>query len=143
MPKLYPTTITVTQNGQPLENASVSLIPEDETGKWAAGGDTDSSGRASLKTQGMYKGVAEGKYKVCVTKYEEDPSRLIAPDPNDKAARVQYARDLQKEKRNTYHLIDPRYGNYETTDIVAEVVRGGNSLSCDVGKSVRISVKKL
>ena len=74
MPKLTPTILTVTLDGAPLEDAIVGLIPLDSAnGRWNAGGVTDKSGKAKIRTLAEYDGVVPGKYKVTVTKTYVEP----------------------------------------------------------------------
>ncbi|MDR0870204.1 MAG: carboxypeptidase-like regulatory domain-containing protein [Planctomycetaceae bacterium] len=65
LPKLYPCRVTIQMKGTPLDGALVSLLPEN--GKWSAAGMTDAQGIVKLSTQ-TYSGVAEGTYKVTVSK---------------------------------------------------------------------------
>ncbi|GHT09827.1 hypothetical protein FACS1894170_01030 [Planctomycetales bacterium] len=67
MPKLYPATLTVLQDGKPLENASVVLINTDATSTWSAGGQTDAKGVVMLQTMGQFKGIPEGTYSYALT----------------------------------------------------------------------------
>ncbi|MDR1924806.1 MAG: hypothetical protein LBQ66_10570, partial [Planctomycetaceae bacterium] len=69
LPKLYSCKITITQGGKPLANANVFLAPANGS-KWNASGSTNQQGTVELWTQGMYRGVAEGNFKVVVTKQE-------------------------------------------------------------------------
>lgn len=69
MPELYPCTITVTDGGTVLDDASISLSPVD--GEWAAGAKTDAQGVAVIKTQAEYDGAAAGKYKVGISKMSD------------------------------------------------------------------------
>jgi hypothetical protein len=124
MPKLHPVQITVVGDGQPIANAGVTLMPMDqENSRWASGGQTGSNGVAILKTQGVYSGAATGKYKVCISKAETDPTPPVGPDETPPPT-------------NSYNLIDPKFGNMETTTEV-EVVAGNNSWQIDVGKPIR------
>jgi hypothetical protein len=51
-----------------VTETSVSLINLDS--KWDAIGVTGNNGVAEMKTQGIYSGVPEGRFKVLVSKYE-------------------------------------------------------------------------
>ncbi len=72
MPELYSITLQFTQAGAPLSGAAVQLIPLDPTNKWTCGGGTDASGTCVVHTHGVYRGVAAGKYKICVSKTETE-----------------------------------------------------------------------
>lgn len=71
-----PVTGTVTVDGQPLDGASISFLPEAGT-KAGVGGSakSDSSGKYSVKTAKGSDGLPPGKYTITVTKSElKDPS---------------------------------------------------------------------
>ena len=70
-PKIYPCEITVTQEGTPLEGATVTALTEDDNlAKWPVGGTTDASGKANLTTMGKFKGVPAGTYTILISKTE-------------------------------------------------------------------------
>lgn len=74
-PKLYPCTLKVIQEGEPLEDAMVTLIPEKaELSRWPMSGRTDANGEVVLMTQ-TFPGAPLGSYKVTVSK-EEDMQQL-------------------------------------------------------------------
>ncbi|MDO5553211.1 MAG: hypothetical protein Q4G68_05580 [Planctomycetia bacterium] len=51
LPKLYPMSIKITQEGTPLTDASVGLISSDpELQRWPAGANTDANGIAKIFT---------------------------------------------------------------------------------------------
>jgi len=141
MPKLYSTSITVVQEGEPLEGAMVLLIPEDSTlNDWGPGGRTNASGVAVMSTNGRYKGAPLGKYKVTVTKTERDPhphpewADLPSNDPN--------FRQFVKigESLKAYNYVEPEYGSRDKTPLRVEVTAGQKSHSIDVGKKTKIEV---
>ena len=68
LPPLYPCAITITQEGEPLNGATVSLFAvEGTSSKYQPSGITDANGKATLMTYG-FEGAPAGKYKVCVRK---------------------------------------------------------------------------
>jgi hypothetical protein len=70
-PRVYPATITVTQDGKPLEGAVVILEHSAERTRWSAGGKTDATGSIQPATvQGNYSvpGVPAEDFLVTVTK---------------------------------------------------------------------------
>ena len=74
-PKLYPCTLKIIQDGEPLEGAMVSLFPEKtELSRWPMSGRTDVNGEVVLMTQ-TFPGAPLGSYKVTVSK-EEDMQQL-------------------------------------------------------------------
>jgi len=76
MPPLFPVSITVTMDGEPLTDALVSCTPEDNS-QWFAGGVTDKNGQVALQTKGRYNGIAAGTFKVTVIK------NLLSPDSTE------------------------------------------------------------
>ncbi|MFG0262836.1 MAG: carboxypeptidase regulatory-like domain-containing protein, partial [Novipirellula sp. JB048] len=76
MPELYPATVTITQEGDGLADATVTLYPEDPAlRRWAVGGVTDENGTATLRTHVKFPGAPAGRFKVMVNKTvtEGDP----------------------------------------------------------------------
>lgn len=69
VPDTYPVSITITYNGEPIEGAKVTLVPQDESGRGASG-ITDSNGVAEMGLPGLTKGVVPGKYWVGVSKVQ-------------------------------------------------------------------------
>jgi hypothetical protein len=61
MPKRYPTTITITQQGQILPDAGVTLVSLGNSPKWVSGSLTDKHGNATIRTHGQYDGAPLGK----------------------------------------------------------------------------------
>ena len=71
MPKLYPCKITIKdKDGKPMPTVVVSLNPEDKDNRWGASGETNASGVAVILTSGQYPGLAQGKYRVTLTRLE-------------------------------------------------------------------------
>ncbi len=66
MPKLVSCSVTVLQDGKPLEGATVAF--HSETIKWSVGGTTDAFGVAKMHTHGDYPGSPEGSFKVTIQK---------------------------------------------------------------------------
>jgi len=127
MPKLYPVTISVVQDGKPLPEAVVTLIPEETGNQWSSGGITDAKGKLTLMTYGQFPGVPAGKYKVCISKQE-----LVGEmDYSDPAS--------PKGNRQVFEVVDPVFKSGSTTTLEMEVSpQGKNNVGFDVGKSVRI-----
>ena len=67
MPKLYAVTITVTQEGKPLEGADVTLIAKTPATYGVSSGETNASGEVKPRTYG-FVGVPAGEYLVTVNK---------------------------------------------------------------------------
>lgn len=71
LPKLEPTTITVTyDDGEPVPEATVVLRLAQQSGgrTWNVVGQTDATGKAVMKTDGNWDGVPAGDYEGMVTK---------------------------------------------------------------------------
>lgn len=66
---MVPVEGVVTLDGQPLEGAAVSFVP-DQKGR-PAQGETDAAGKFTLSTAAAGDGVVPGKYKVGVSKMEK------------------------------------------------------------------------
>jgi hypothetical protein len=72
MPALLSCVLTIQyEDGSPVDNASVSLAPEDASlMQWSISGSTNASGVATITTNGDFTGAPAGKYKVVVRKSE-------------------------------------------------------------------------
>ena len=131
MPELQPLSMTVTQEGVPLEGATVQLIATDSSNsRWASGGVTNSEGQVSLKTLGQYEGVVPGTYKVTFYKMsvEGDSSSAGEDDPSSSAS------------TEAFLLVDPKYQAAATTPVEVEVAKGVDSLpAIDVGAAVKVT----
>jgi len=68
-PKTYPVTGTVTHNGTPLADATVTFVSPD--GKSNAIGTTDASGKYAMTTFVKDDGALPGQYQVRIVKYEK------------------------------------------------------------------------
>lgn len=130
MPELYPASVTILQEGVPLANASIRILPENGTSRWSSGGSTDASGVAVLRTHGKFEGVPAGSYKMTVSKIEMpdlpkvELSQLDAPPATDGA---------------TYDLVAPEYSYPNQTPLRLEVAAGPNTYEpFDLGPAVRV-----
>ena len=140
MPGLVPATLQLTQDGAPLAGASVSLIDMAGSQQWYPSGSSDAGGAVELYTNGRYKGAPEGKYKVVVTKTETDPSKLgPTPDVNDPNFR-EFIEKSANERRDTYTLIDKKFGDAKSTPLEVEIKKGGEVQKLDVGEKVKIKI---
>jgi hypothetical protein len=119
LPKLYPLTLTLTQDGVPLDGASVSLFADDGVSTWTIGGTTDASGNMSPKTHGKFPGIPAGTYKVCVVKIETVPSARPEQDPDE------------------YDVVDVKLRSPITTTLTLEAGPGIKNVTLDVGKPIR------
>ena len=143
MPKLTPVTITVIQDGQGLEDASIALLPVDAANRFFAGARCDAKGIGVLRTHGKYPGVAPGKYKVVITKRYTDPSKIPSVDPEkDPAGYSKAMEDAAKEVLNSYDLIDPKFAAAKTTPEEIEVAGAKIDKTIDVGKAVKEKIAR-
>ncbi|MDO5552773.1 MAG: carboxypeptidase regulatory-like domain-containing protein [Planctomycetia bacterium] len=128
MPKLYPVSVKITQDGAPLADASVSLVPNDPNlSRWPVAANTDASGTAKLYTYG-YPGCPEGSFKVTVTKTEATGG---GTDGNP-------AISQSKTPTRIYWLVEKSFRTADTTPLSLEVKSGKNAESTfDVGKPAR------
>ena len=127
LPSLVPCSVTITQDSQPLEGATVAFESDDM--RWAIGGSTDANGEAKMFTHGTYPGAPEGTYKVTVVKQvvEADGSAETASStPSAKA----------------YNLVDAQFFKPDTTPLEI-TVKGKTKEAFDVGAAVREPVKML
>jgi hypothetical protein len=131
-PKLVFVTLTLTQDGVPLDGAIVSLI--DPNIQFSVGGTTDTKGIVVLYTHGQHKGAPLGKYKVRIVKTESDP---VPPPP--RMGTPEYAahmKEMQKNPPKTYTLVEKQYTKPETTPLELEI-NGTMTQTLDVGKAVK------
>jgi hypothetical protein len=130
MPKLCPVSVTIVQEGKPLANASIRLIPDDSTNKWSSGGSTNESGVAKLFTHGKFAGVPAGSYKVTVTKIE-----MPAPVSADQQKLLEKSASADEP---TYDLVPAQYSLPNQTPLRLTVKSEGNTYEpFDLGPAVR------
>jgi hypothetical protein len=132
MPKPYPVTITILQDGKALEGASVTMIPLDSAiSQWIAGGGTNASGEATIVTFGKYKGAVPGNYKVLISKIinERDESKRPA-DINSQEFQKWYS------GATVIQLVNLRFTDDSTPEQM-EVIKGKNKKTIDVGAEIR------
>jgi hypothetical protein len=116
MPKLEPCRITITLADQPLPEAIVALKPAEPT-QWHSGGSTNANGSFDVFTNGLYKGVPAGKYKVTVLK------EIPAPPPEG----VSQDELMDPVKSAKYRqpptvVVHKKYNLAETTPLEIEVL---------------------
>ncbi|MDR1960352.1 MAG: hypothetical protein LBQ54_15175 [Planctomycetaceae bacterium] len=138
MPDLYPAKVTIVQEGKPLEGGVVTLVNNDSSqSKWIVGGRTDAAGICHLTTQGKFKGVPAGKYKVLVTKSEKTESETAKqPVPADSKAADEYYAKIRKEEKY-YEYVEEKYKLTSTSGLEMEITSGTNEQTFDVGKAIQ------
>jgi len=133
MPPLYPAAcVKVVQDGKPLEDAYVSLRPDDKGMKWGIGGKTDTQGVAQLWTHGKYKGAPAGTFKVVVTKEvkEGEKEYVDALTRND-----QKAADAIKVQQ--FSFVEDKFTVERLTPLTLEITSSSKTLEVDVSPAVK------
>ncbi|GHT37143.1 hypothetical protein FACS189427_09750 [Planctomycetales bacterium] len=137
-PQTFPVTMTVTQEGKPLAEASVSLRASGV--QWSVGGVTGADGKVKLVTNG-YPGAPAGKYKVVIIKQVneglEERNKITAEgNGSDKSIA-----DAKKIKVRYYSLVKPEYNSEEKTPVEVEITTSTKNLTVDAGPAVKIEEK--
>jgi len=116
LPRLYPVTLTITMDGQPLGEAIVMLHAENEAdAKWTVASQTDADGKAIIATHGQFRGAPAGKFKVCVSKVE--------------------ALDDLRGRPQVKDYVDPIFAVHESTPLEIEVSpKGATNITLSVYK---------
>jgi hypothetical protein len=125
LPALYPCKLTITQDGQPLAEATVRFVSVDG-GKWNPVAFTDTAGHVEMNTY-SFNGVPAGKYKVLI---EKEVRENIVEEKNAVTG-------ITEEKSYTlYRIVDKKYTDAATTPHEIEVTgKGGKTeQTFDVGK---------
>jgi len=125
LPPLYPCTVSVTQDGAPLEGAYVELVSQDAQ-KYRPSAAADASGKATLLTYG-FPGAPAGKYKITVRKTIED----------DIVYRIDEYGEQSVASSNRYELVDDRYHDAKQTPHEIEITSKKVDITIDVGAAVR------
>ena len=128
-PKLYLTTLAVTQDGQPLSGATVMLFGQTpELQKWSVGGQTGDGGTAKLITCGKYVGVPEGEFTVVVIKEETET----------KGEAKMVGGEMAPPPTKIYSVVELKQTRKETATNKVKVEKGKNALKIDIGKKVKV-----
>jgi hypothetical protein len=133
--RTVPVSGTITRNGNPLEGAAVSFIPD--VGGESATGITDSAGKYQLTTRQKDDGAVPGQYKVTIAKYAGQSTATTAPGE----ATADY--DISNEYPEGYNpdtqdstpsrnLLPLKYASPGTSGFEANVVEGENTIDFDV-----------
>jgi len=154
MPRLYPTVITVMQDGKPIADALVVLVNADPAIAWSCIARTDSSGRATMQTNGMYAGAPAGTYKATVVKQEISggSSDIYAGAPDPAVDQEAYqgwlmqneARIAAAERKGpvVHDLVDPKFADAETSPLEVTITTGRNAHTLDIGAAFRELVRE-
>ncbi len=139
MPKLFPCSITVTQENEPLKNAFVSFESSDPTlAKWPITGTTNADGEAIMNTYGKYSGVPAGEYVVVLKKEE-----TVYDDGKPEQTEADIDKASAFRPGTIFTLVDPETTVFEKSPLKAAVEQRSNSIKLDAGKKVRIKLSRL
>jgi hypothetical protein len=130
LPDLYPVTVTVTQQGQPIGEATVVFAPA--SGNWGASGITDAAGTCQLRTLAEYDGVAQGQYRVSIKKMKQaDIPELQGLQ--DEALDAKLAELKAKGVDTSPQLLTPaKYATPGDSGLEADVPAGGTTFTFDL-----------
>ena len=134
LPPLYPCTITVTQNGQPLSEAVVTLTSTAPSFKWAVFAQLDASGAGKVFTQGLYPGAPEGEYKVTVSKEVTVDEQTGPPVVRQGEFGEETITPLIAK---VYSLVEKDYTDVATTTLSITIAKKGNDQKFECGKPVK------
>ncbi|MDR1270918.1 MAG: carboxypeptidase-like regulatory domain-containing protein [Planctomycetaceae bacterium] len=139
MPKRYPASLTVIQDGKPLADAQVVLINIDPNSNWSGGGNTDKNGVVQLRTLGQFNGIPEGTYKVGVSKIAY-PAHIEIPAEvpyGDKEAMKEYNRLVKEYEDNTFIVVEQKF-SIDNSNIQVTISPENLKTTVDVSPTVRI-----
>ena len=126
MPKLYRVTLRFHQEGAPLDEAAIRLIPQFDC-PWVVGGSTNAKGEVQLKTHGNYDGVPAGKYKITVNKFVSE---------GELPKMGEYTPPMKH-----FNFVETQYTLPNETPLEIEIVSGKNKFEpFDLGKAVRLEL---
>lgn len=132
MPPLQPLSLMVTQEGEPLSGASVSLFSTDNSHSWTSGGMTSPDGTLNVFTHGKFNGIPMGKYKVTVDCVASD-----LPAPKDATMEEL---DAHNRKHPAFRIVPMSYTDKNTTPLEIEVAKGKNRQTINIPEKVKLSL---
>ena len=133
LPNLSSCSITITQAGQPLEGAVVTLTPKEGNAQWIVGGRTDVKGVAKILTQMKYSGAPAGNYKVRISKTVTEFGPPAPPKSEDQEGDT---------PSTTFTLIPLKFDDVRETPHEITITDGGkNTAAFDVGAAVREKIR--
>jgi hypothetical protein len=140
MPKLYKTTVVITQDNQPLSGATVLAINEDFAATpYPSGGITDEKGEVELKTNGRFPGVPAGRYIVTVSKIDSDI--VIDPAAAKTLSSEEYEKLSARRDAHSFYVTEEKFSQQNTSPLRIEVKPGTTKHSLDVSPQVHIKIK--
>ncbi|MBR2585454.1 MAG: hypothetical protein IKF77_08005 [Thermoguttaceae bacterium] len=126
MPDLVKHTVTVTQDGQPVEGVHLTLFLDGPGKNWPIFGDSDASGKVMFCTQSTdFKGAPAGSYIVTAEKVEITPSQYdnVEVSGLEEAQMIEAKR--RAEYRPSYDLVNPELKTRETTTLTLSITASG------------------
>lgn len=120
IPDLTPCVVQVTYNGHPVEGANVLLAPV--SGQHSAAGITDATGKAVMRTDGLYEGVVAGEFMASVTK-KEKLALDLGGTPEDPAEYAAYEAKLRAQPKPK-HLLPEKYSSFTKSGLTLRVTEG-------------------
>ena len=124
-PSLVPATGTVTYNGKPLANATVTLLST--TGGRIAVGQSDAGGAFILTTDGK-DGAVPGSHKVSVVAIEGGTGPQSAPEEGSEA----YEKMMSGEGSQAKSLIPEKYNSAESSGLTATISAGAGQITLEL-----------
>ena len=122
MPDLVKHTVTVTQDGQPVEGVHLTLFLDGPGKNWPVFGDSDATGKVMFCTQSTdFKGAPAGSYVVTAEKVEETPSQYADATFNSFDEMMEIEAKRRAEYRPSYDLVDPALKSRETTTLTLSI----------------------
>jgi len=117
VPTTYPVSIKIAHRGQPVQGASVTLVPQQQSGRGASGV-TDAGGVAKMALPGLADGAVPGKYWVTVSKVEG-----VQSDPNMSAEEFykQQSSEPSAAPSSPKHLLPVKYLSAQSGGLECEV----------------------
>ncbi len=137
LPDLYPVKLTIIQDGQPLEGATVYLVDTTNTCRFTVGYQTDAKGIADLKTDGKFPGCPAGNFKVVINK-KFMPEMPTGNPPSDPEERAEFDRKIKELNDQVAETVDVKFTKASTTPEVIEVTSAGLEKTIDVGEKVHV-----
>lgn len=134
MPKLYPTTVTITVDGKPVADAYVTAYPDDPAFTWPLGGMTDANGQISFIVDGKFEGAPAGELTICVKKTRNETGPTFdTPRPTGEGLAAIQAWEAQCEKeRSEFLVVGTDYNAKETSPLKMTIAKGSNAQTFDI-----------
>ena len=135
LPKLYPCTITIKQDGKPLEDATVQLYDPTVTNRWTVSGVTNASGVAVMRTHGQFPGAPQGRFKVILSKTVTESDTIPGDGENAPPKSIGNTR--------IYSLVGKEYTKHESTPLEIIIENKKRNETCDIGNAERVLIETI